>query len=105
MAAEILQTIQIHCTELRCRNSAVGYTNKIQQKVIKQWIQDAKFCNLLNGLKYLDSLNSDTCKLQKLCPWPNLVPRVEKRDLGNEVDLCPWIKWIKGIVLKMSPTV
>jgi len=46
----------------------VGYTNKIQQKVIKQSIQDAKFCILFNGLKYLDSLNSDTCKLQKTVP-------------------------------------
>jgi len=60
----------------------LAYTNKIQQKVIKQWIQDAKFCILFNGLKYLDSLHSDTFKLQ------NTVPLAQPRSQGGEER--PW---------------
>ena len=58
MAAEILQTIQIHCTELRCRNSAPAKMNKNQQKTIQIHCTELRCRNTA-----LDKMNTTQQKL------------------------------------------
>ena len=61
MAAEILQTIQIHCTELRCRNSAPAKMNKNQQKTIQIHCTELRCRNTA-----LDKMNTTQQKLYLL---------------------------------------
>ena len=61
MAAEILQTIQIHCTELRRRNSAPAKMNKNQQNTIKIHCTKVRCRNTA-----LDKMNTTQQKLYLL---------------------------------------
>ena len=58
MDAEIPQTIQIHCTELRRRNSAPANMNKNQQKTIQIHCTELRCRNTA-----LDKMNTTQQKL------------------------------------------